>query len=187
MQDVSANTDNTGVATFNKVVVYEGAYLSFSYTVSSFKKQKYVIPSDKVDTSTLSVTVKPNAQSTQEDVYVLATDVTSLDAESRVYFLTETEDQRYQLNFGDNVIGRELEDGEVINISYVRTHEALGNDISSFDFVGVIKDQYNRPISDINGDLLVNERSQLGDVPENVSEIKFSAPWIVTGKQNQMS
>lgn len=180
LQDISANTDNTGVATFNKVVAYEGANLTHSYTVSSFKKQKYVIPSDKVDTSTLQVTVKQNAQSTQEDVYVLATDVTTLDAESRVYFLTETEDLRYQLNFGDNVIGRELEDGEVINISYVRTHEALANDISSFDFVGVVVDQYNRPISSIEGDLTVNERSQLGDIPETVSEIKFSAPRTYT-------
>lgn len=175
LQDVSVNTDNTGLSTFNKIVAYEGTLLTHSYTVSSFKKQKYVIPSDKVDTSTLQVTVKQNAQSTQEDVYVLATDVTTLDAESRVYFLTETEDLRYELNFGDNVIGRKLEDGEVINITYVRTHENIANDINTFDFVGTIVDQYNRPISDIEGDLLVNERSQLGDAPESVSEIKFSA------------
>jgi len=180
LEDISANTDNTGIATFNKVVVYEGANLTHSYTVSSFKKQKYVIPADKVDTSTLRVTVKQNAQSTQEDVYVLATDVTTLNAESRVYFLTETEDQRYELQFGDDVIGRKLEDGEVINISYVRTHEADANDISEFDFVGTVVDQYGRPIGDIEDDLLVNERSQLGDIPETVSEIKFSAPRTYT-------
>lgn len=180
LEDVSANTDNTGIATFNKVVVYEGANLTHSYTVSSFKKQKYVIPADKVDTSTLRVTVKQNAQSTQEDVYVLATDVTTLNAESRVYFLTETEDQRYELQFGDDVIGRKLEDGEVINISYVRTHEADANDISEFDFVGTVVDQYGRPIGDIEDDLFVNERSQLGDIPETVSEIKFSAPRTYT-------
>jgi len=180
LEDISANTDNTGIAAFNKIVVYEGANLTHSYTVSSFKKQKYVIPADKVDTSTLRVTVKQNAQSTQEDVYVLATDVTTLNAESRVYFLTETEDQRYELQFGDDVIGRKLEDGEVINISYVRTHEADANDISEFDFVGTVVDQYGRPIGDIEDDLTVNERSQLGDIPETVSEIKFSAPRTYT-------
>ena len=180
LEDISSNTDNTGLASFSKIVVYEGANLTHSYTVSSFKKQKYVIPSDRVDTSTIKVTVKQNAQSTQEDVYVLSTDVTTLTADSRIYFLTETEDQRYELQFGDNVIGRKLEDGEVINISYIRTHEGAANDISEFDFVGVLLDQYNRPISDIDDVLTVNERSQLGDAPESISEIKFSAPRTYT-------
>ena len=176
LDDINANTDANGLATFNKVVAYEGTVLTFRYTVSSFKKQKYLIPTDKVDTSTLKVTVKPNAQSTQEDVYVLGEDITQITASSRVYFLTETEDARYELTFGDDVIGKKLEDGEVINISYVKTHETDANDISTFEFVGELQDQYNRPISDIEGELFVNERSQLGDAPESVESIKFTAP-----------
>ncbi|AGG54300.1 hypothetical protein CYWG_00016 [Cyanophage S-SSM6b] len=176
LDDVNANTDANGLASFNKIVVYEGTILTYRYTVSTFKKQKYLIPTDKVDTSTLRVTVKPNAQSTQEDVYVLGEDITQISATSRVYFLTETEDARYELTFGDDVIGKKLEDGEVINISYVKTHEADANDINEFEFVGDLVDQYGRPISDIEGDLFVNERSQLGDGPEAVESIKFTAP-----------
>ena len=96
LDDVNANTDANGLASFNKIVAYEGTILTYRYTVSTFKKQKYLIPSDKVDTTTLRVTVKPNAQSTQEDVYVLGEDITQI-SESRVYFLTETEDLRYEL------------------------------------------------------------------------------------------
>ena len=176
LDDINANTDSNGLATFNKVVAYEGTILTYRYTVSSFKKQKYLIPTDKVDTTTLKVTVKPNAQSTQEDVYVLGEDITQITASSRVYFLTETEDARYELTFGDDVIGKKLEDGEVINISYVKTHEADANDISSFEFVGELIDQYGRDITDIEGELFVNERSQLGDVPESVESIKYTAP-----------
>ena len=176
LDDINANTDANGLATFNKVVAYEGTILTYRYTVSSFKKQKYLIPTDKVDTSTLKVTVKPNAQSTQEDVYVLGEDITQITATSRVYFLTETEDARYELTFGDDVIGKKLEDGEVINISYVKTHEADANDISSFEFVGELIDQYGRDITDIEGELFVNERSQLGDAPESVESIKYTAP-----------
>ena len=176
LDDVNANTDANGLASFNKIVVYEGTILTYRYTVSTFKKQKYLIPTDKVDTTTLRVTVKPNAQSTQEDVYVLGEDITQISATSRVYFLTETEDARYELTFGDDVIGKKLEDGEVINISYVKTHEADANDINEFEFVGDLVDQYGRPISDIEGDLFVNERSQLGDGPEAVESIKFTAP-----------
>ncbi len=176
LDDINANTDSNGLATFNKVVAYEGTILTYRYTVSSFKKQKYLIPTDKVDTTTLKVTVKPNAQSTQEDVYVLGEDITQITASSRVYFLTETEDARYELTFGDDVIGKKLEDGEVINISYVKTHEADANDISAFEFVGELMDQYGRDITDIEGELFVNERSQLGDVPESVESIKYTAP-----------
>jgi len=176
LDDINANTDSNGLATFNKVVAYEGTILTYRYTVSSFKKQKYLIPTDKVDTTTLKVTVKPNAQSTQEDVYVLGEDITQITASSRVYFLTETEDARYELTFGDDVIGKKLEDGEVINISYVKTHEADANDINEFEFVGELMDQYGRDITDIEGELFVNERSQLGDVPESVESIKYTAP-----------
>ena len=176
LEDVNTTTDNTGKATFNKVVIYEGSMLTYQYVVSSFKKQKYLIPTDKADTDTLRITVKPNAQSTQEDVYVLGADVTGIKADSRVYFLSETEDQRYEITFGDGVIGRKLQDGEVINLSYIKSKEAAANDIQTFDFVGEVEDQYSRAIEGITGDLLVNERSQFGDVPESIESIKYTAP-----------
>ena len=174
--DVVQPTNNVGLATFNNVLVREGTLLTYQYTVSSFKKQNYVIPTDKIDDTTITVTVKPNAQSTQEDVYVRGLDITTITATSRVYFLTETEDGRYDLTFGDNVIGRKLEDGEVINISYLKTHEAEANDISVFDYIGEIEDQYGRSITDITGRVEVQERSQMGDAPESVESIKFTAP-----------
>ncbi len=177
LEDVNATTDTNGVATFNKVVIYEGSILTYRYTVSSFKKQKYLIPTDKVDTSTLRITVKPNAQSTQEDVYVLGEDVTNIKADSRVYFLSETEDQRYEIIFGDGVIGRKLQDGEVINISYIKSHEAAANDVQDFDFVGELEDQYARVIDSIvESQLGVNERSQFGDSVESIESIKYTAP-----------
>ncbi len=177
LEDVNATTDINGVATFNKTVIYEGSILTYRYTVSSFKKQKYLIPTDKVDTSTLRITVKPNAQSTQEDVYVLGEDVTNIKADSRVYFLSETEDQRYEIIFGDGVIGRKLQDGEVINISYVKSHEAAANDVQDFDFVGELEDQYGRTIDSIvETGLTVNERSQFGDSVESIESIKYTAP-----------
>ena len=136
-----------------------------------------MVPTDKVDTSTLRITVKPNAQSTQEDVYVLGEDVTNIKADSRVYFLSETEDQRYEIIFGDGVIGRKLQDGEVINISYVKSHEAAANDVQDFDFVGEIEDQYARTIDSIvETGLTVNERSQFGDSVESIESIKYTAP-----------
>tara|TARA_B100001996_G_scaffold152694_2_gene116203 strand:- start:1397 stop:3370 length:1974 start_codon:yes stop_codon:yes gene_type:complete len=177
LEDVNAVTDINGVALFNKTVIYEGSILTYRYTVSSFKKQKYLVPTDKVDTSTLRITVKPNAQSTQEDVYVLGEDVTNIKADSRVYFLSETEDQRYEIIFGDGVIGRKLQDGEVINISYVKSHEAAANDVQDFDFVGEIEDQYARTIDSIvETGLTVNERSQFGDSVESIESIKYTAP-----------
>lgn len=174
--DVIQPTDNTGKSVFSNVLVREGTLLTYKYTVSSFKKQNYVIPTDKIDDTTITVTVKPNAQSTQEDVYVKGVDITTITATSRVYFLTETEDGRYDLTFGDNVIGRKLEDGEVISISYLKTHEDLANDISSFNFVGELTDQYGRPIADIDSAIRVTERSQMGDKPESVESIKYTAP-----------
>tara|TARA_R100000005_G_scaffold95362_1_gene76580 strand:+ start:206 stop:2245 length:2040 start_codon:yes stop_codon:yes gene_type:complete len=166
----------TGQATFKCVKVYEGSIVNYSYTVNKFIKQVFTIPTSEADVTTLSVRVKANASSTTSDVYNLVDNVTTVTATDRVYFLTEGEDMRYEVQFGDGVIGRELGDGEVIDLSYLVTKGAEANGVNKFSFVGRFVDSNAANYNSANVAFEVAEKSNFGSAAESLESIKYLAP-----------
>ena len=115
LQDITASVSaTTGIATFDNVMVMEGSIVTFQYVVNTFATQVYKIPSEDADVSTLSVRVKPNESSTTSDLYSLTDTITDLTSTTRAFFLSEGEDMRYEVKFGDDTAGRALKDGEVV-------------------------------------------------------------------------
>ena len=112
---------------FSKVVIYQGNTLDYEYTVDDVKKRSYVIPADNVDTDLLKVSISPNAQSEEIDTYNLVQNIVDVDGTTRGYFLEESDDQRYNVVFGDGVICRQLIAGEVIKFKYVKTEGTAAN------------------------------------------------------------
>ena len=112
LADIQSTVDqSTGVATFSKMLIYQGN-LQITATVDDTKKPEYIIPAENVDTDRMKVMVRPNEQSVEVDEYSIADNVTALESTSRTYFLEETEDLRYKVTFGDGVLGRKLIDNE---------------------------------------------------------------------------
>ena len=104
-----------GVYKFSNLSVYEGTLVTFKYTVDSTDvDQRFIIPSVDADTSTLKVSVQNSASDTTTSTYTLATGVTSLSSTSKVYFLQEMEDGKFEVYFGDGVLGTELSDGNIV-------------------------------------------------------------------------
>jgi len=177
MKDTQAAVDqNTGLATFSKLIIYQGNLLSFNYIVDDTKKQEYIIPADGVDTELLTVSVKPNEQSAEIDEYSLSRNVTSLDSTSRVYFLEETEDLRYKVIFGDGVLGRKLIDNEFIVLDYIATDGDAANGATKFSFIGRAIDNIGRPILPSAMSLATIDGSQSGEARESALSVKFRAP-----------
>lgn len=164
----------TGIATFTDITVYEGNLLKYEYVVDTTIDQKYIIPNEKIDTELLKVSVRPNIQSTESDNYNLVQNITSIDSTTRSFFLSEDEDRRYRVSFGDGIIGKKLEDGQVVVFDYVVTNGIEANNIQQFSFTGQIVDSENRVIDDVT--LTVRAKSQIGDLQETVKSIKFNAP-----------
>lgn len=140
------------------------------------QNKRYIIPNESVDTSTLTVNVKPNESSTTSDVYNLVDNVTNLTSTDRVYFLSETEDMRYEIRFGDDVIGRALGDGEVIDLNYLVTSGEEANGTASFTFIGKVTDSNGVIYSVESLDYEVAETAKFGRSQEDVESIKFNAP-----------
>jgi len=104
---------STGIGIFDNVLIQEGSIVNFSYVVNTFSSQIYTVPSENADIATLKVSVRANESSTSSDLYNRAEVVTTLTPTTRVYFLSEGEDMRYEVRFGDGSVGRALTDGEV--------------------------------------------------------------------------
>ena len=167
---------STGVATFENLMFKEGNIMTFSYVVNTFADQVYKIPSPDADISTLSVKVKPNESSTTSDTYSRVDNVTNLTASSRVYFLSEGEDMRYEIKFGDDSIGRSLKDGEVVVLEYLTTQGSAANDTNKLTFRGIVEDSNSRRYASNTIDLEVTTSAYGGSDPESVESIKYNAP-----------
>ena len=167
---------STGIATFSKVIINQGNTLTYQYTVDDVKKRDYLIPSDQVDTDLLSVSISPNAQSEEIDTYNLVQNIVDVDGTTRGYFLEETDDQRYNVVFGDGVICRQLIAGEVIKLKYVRTEGTAANGCKQFSFIGRVIDSEGRFVSSSNISLVTIDGAQDGEDVETTLSIKINAP-----------
>lgn len=174
--DRTVNVGTDGSAVLDDVLLLEGSIIKYSYTVNNYDKQRFIIPADQVDTSTLIVKIRPNAQSQQIDTYNLVDNIVDLTADSRIFFLNEIEDSRYELKFGDGTIGRALVDGEVIEIEYIRTNGPEANDINEITYAGKIITNTGSIVNSSNVDVTLKQRTRYGDKNESISSIKYNAP-----------
>ena len=169
------NADTTitpinGVYTFNDVTLYEGTLVTFKYTVDvNDTDQKFVIPSNRADTSTLKVTVQNSNTDTTQGVYALAGGYNSVASDSKVYFIQEGSDNKYEIYFGDGVVGKKLSDGNIIILEYVVTNTVNSNGASKFSLSGNIGGFNNVTIT-------TDSNSQGGAIAETNQSIKFNAP-----------
>ena len=117
--DVSITpTDN--VFKFSNLTITEGSYLNYKYTVStSDLDQRFIIPNDNVDTTSLTVKIQESSSDSTTNTYTLATGLTGLDSTSKVYFLQEVEGGRFEVYFGDGVLGKAVADGNIVIFDYI--------------------------------------------------------------------
>ena len=125
-------TPTDGVYKFSNVTLYEGTAVTFQYTVDSTDvDQKFIIPSEQADTSTLKVIVQNSSSDTTQNTYTKSDTLTELDSTSKVYFLQENNDGRFEVYFGDGVLGKELVDGNIVILEYIVTNMSEANDCNS--------------------------------------------------------
>ena len=175
---------NNGVAKFNNIEIFEGSFVSQDFTVdTSLFNQRYILDNSFIDTSTIKVNVKPSSSSTSSVTYKQIDNIIGITSTSNSYLLQEIEDERYELIFGDNVIGRKLSNANVITASYIVTDGREGNGASEFSFIGNITNQDGGSINPaLIGLVSTDEKSRDGDDIESISSIKYFAPRIYSSQ-----
>ena len=175
-------------AIFENLEVIEGTKITQSYTYSSQNpNQRFTLNNPGIDTDTIMVVVKPSDTSTIKLKYDLTNSLIDskvndvINGSSTVFFLQEIEDERYEVIFGDGVFGRALEDGNVVEISYLVCDGANANRISDFNFSGrlvYLQDSVENTVT--SGISLISSQapSTGGAAIESVASIKKYAPQV---------
>lgn len=169
---------------FSGVELVEGTPLSFSYTVAP--GQKYVIPNQNVDLTTVRVIVQDSATSGNFQTYVRAnTIVDGIGSTSKVYFVKEIEGGLYELTFGDGVLGKALSNGNIVKIDYFVSGLSGANGARFFTYVG----------SSGSGSVLLGGSASIstktvatgGDTAEDIDSIKFNAPRLYAAQNRAVT
>ena len=176
-----------GIGVVEDLIIREGSYVETNTIVTSaLKNQRFKIENPSADLSTLKVRVFQSNTSTAFEEYKRADSILDIGAEDKVYFISEIEDERYELFFGDGILGKSLSDGELVEISYIETNGPETNGAKTFSFSARLEDENNAivvtPFSISN--LSVTSAASGGAEIESVAAIKYNAPKVY-GAQNR--
>ena len=169
INDVTAFLNGSTI-TFNDVAIYEGSYVSTRYTADTQNvEQRFLINDNRADTTTITITVQNSASDSTSSAYTLATDISGLTSTSDVYFLQEVEDGKYEIYFGDGVLGTKLEDGNIVIMNYVVTNKGASNGANQFSSSSAID-----TVNSVN--VITVSSAAGGSEPESMESIKYNAP-----------
>jgi len=174
-------TPSAGVYKFSNVKLYEGTLVTFKYTVdSSDADQKFLIQNVNADTSTLKVTVQNSISDSTLTTYSLATGLRGINDESKIYFLQETDNGKFEVYFGDGVIGKKLEDGNIVILEYIVTNKLEANGASTFELGSNIGGFSNVTIT-------TKSNAQGGSEAETKESIRYNAPLQYTSQDRAVT
>ena len=163
-------TNTSGQIIFNETPVYEGTYVTSTYTVdTSDASQRFLLTDNRADINTLTVKVQNSVTDTQTVTYNKATDITQLTSTSTVYFCQEVEGGRFEIYFGDGIVSKALVDGNIVTLDYVITNKTEANGVSSFTAPTSIAGETAITLQTIS-------RAEGGSEPETINSIKLKAP-----------
>lgn len=180
LDDVRA-TVNNGVATFSNIEIFSGNIVTdYQLVQNSIRNQRFLLKNQNIDTTSIRIKVFKSQNSSAFDMYDYAENILNVNPESKVFFLTEIEDENYEVKFGDGVFGRKLLDGEYVEISYLTTTGPETNGAKNFSFNGRVEDletsnntlnAYAISVTDIQ----TLSPSSGGEFSESLDRIKFNA------------
>ena len=167
------------IAYFESVEIIEGSFVVDNFTVAGINPappQRFILDNPNIDTSTITVVVRDSRISSRSNKFTFADNLFNVTSTSKIFFVQEVEDQRYELIFGDGIFGVSLQDQNFIEASYVVTNQKEANGVSSFSFIGRIVDNNNNAVTSGISLLTTNISSGGGKEIESISSIKALAP-----------
>ena len=177
-----------GIASFDEIDVYEGQVVEKSFEYSTRNPfNKFILDNSGIDLDTLKVSVKPSPNSSVSLNYTRQDDLfdpdsgSTITGTSPIYFIQEIEDEHYEIIFGDGIFGKKLEDGNQINVSYIKTSGEDANGIANFAFSGKLVYTRNDSTTNVTSGISLvtaNESSSGGQAIESTESIKKYAPQV---------
>ena len=166
----TVNVNSNGIYTSANVELTQGIPLTHKYTANtSDPDQKFLLPNPNTDTSTLTVKIQTSATNSNINTNTAANDTTTVNSTANVYFLEEDEEGRFDVTFGDGIIGRALVTGNIIVLSSLVADGDAPNGAKTFSPVSGVGGYSNVVVTTLNSAIGGAER-------DSIEAIKFNAP-----------
>ena len=162
------NANALGVYSTN-LSITEGRPFTYRFNVSSASPVRYILPNDNVDTRSIVVRVQESVSNTASSTWISADDITTVAGNTNAYFLDENEDGRYEIKFGDNNVGKGLNDGNIVVASYRLCSGTSTQGANTFTVSGAISGYSNVTLQTVAA-------AAGGAEQESIASIKFNAP-----------
>jgi hypothetical protein len=180
------------VATFNNIEIYEGTYLTKQFLYDGSLDQKFILDNSFVDTSSLKVYIKKENDTGLGIEYSLVDNIVDVTSSSQIYLIQEIQDEKYQLLFGDGLIGKKLgtdqnSDGNIITTNYIVSNGAEGNGVSNFSLAGSFLTTENNNVNPSDITITTNQASQNGSEIESIDSVRYYAPKIYSAQSRAVT
>ena len=176
--DITATPNSNKVVTFSNIEILEGNLLKKTFIVDdSQPDQKYILPNSNIDTSTIRV----RTVGTAIEEYSPYTNIFNVDADTRLYLVQEISDERYQILFGDNILGKKPANGAKIEVTYIETTGEAANGASNFTFSGQLVSKTagkDKNVTTGVSAVTTLQAAEQGDDIEGIDTIKYLAPRV---------
>jgi hypothetical protein len=180
-EDITTVVDtNSKIAAFNNLEICQGVFLTKEFIVNSSISQKFILDNPNIDTSTIIVKV---IDSGTEVEYKKIDNILKIDAKSEIFLIQEIEDEKYEILFGDGILGKKLTNGVTVRVSYIATDGIDGNGPSVFSYSGSITNTLGIS-QDPVGTVIITTNSGAsggGDI-ESIDSIKYFAPRVYSSQ-----
>jgi hypothetical protein len=191
-EDITKTFNTSGIASFDNIDVYEGTFLTKQFVYDGSLDQKFILNNPFIDTSTLKVYIKAENDSGLGIEYSAVDNIINVTSTSQIYLLQEVQDEKYQLFFGDGLIGKKLgtginADGNIITANYIVTSGIDGNGASRFGFSGSLLTTENNFVNPTDIGVTTNLASQNGSEIESIDSVKYFAPRIYSAQNRAVT
>jgi hypothetical protein len=186
-EDITVSVSDN-IAAFRDISVYEGAFIRSTFTVdNSQPDQKFILDNPGIDLSTLVVKVKPTEGDQISEEYTKIDNIVGLSTSSKNFLVQEVSGEKYELIFGDGIIGKKLDNNNFIEATYVVTNGKEANGVTNLSFNGVLLDSTNTFISQTSLTINTTESAADGADIESVASIRNYAPRIYSSQYRAVS
>jgi len=199
----NSNITSDGVLNW-PVTVYQGTYLTKTFTVDGSLDQRFILDNSDIDTSTIVVYVNipistDSYRSTnlgKGTLYTKVDNILNVDKNSETYLIQEVQDEKWELLFGDGIFGKKLENETKITVQYIVTDGSEGNGPGGnagaqniFSFAGTLEKE--TVDSGLSGRELLTptvdkittlQRASNGGDIESINSIKYFAPRLYSSQ-----
>ena len=174
--------------TFSNITICEGSFREIKYRVDNdIENQKFQLSDDHADTSTLRVRVQENEESTAFDIYTKFESLSTVNEETKTYYLQQNSNEYFEIYFGDGVTGFKPTNNNIVTLDYVITKgdesNGAGDAVNSTTGFSAVDN-----VGGFSTITILTNALSAGGVEEETSEsIRFNAPLTFTSQNRAVT